>query len=199
MDVHELKRDSPREFQRQYARWVAPAVEYDWWDLVYDDFVTRMREEYALEVDPKHIQFTLYSQGAGTTFRVDMRFSRLMELTGRDQMHLPLYLASSYAGARVVIREAHNRYGIHAYVVDAPGWSEPQGVFKDMPQDDWDALVAEQYDNEDWDALAREWALDRARELHRELEVEYDYVTSEEAYTEHCLVNGIDFQEGDVS
>lgn len=201
MDVHELKRDYPREFQKLYERWYSTACHYNWWADVYEGFVERMQDEFGLEVDPDHIWFTLHQQGAGATFRGRMKFAKLMQLLGHDQTHLPLYLAAEENESWVSFSERSCRHGTMYADVDSPSYwrSWPQGVFKDMPQDAWDDLVNEQFASEDWDVVAGRWAQDCADELYKELDAEYDSMTSEEAYVEHCLANDVVFNEEDIA
>lgn len=199
MDIHELKRDYPREFQRQYERWTNTACYYDWWSGVYEGFVARMREEFQLNVDETRIYFMLHTQGAGATFRGYMMFARLMELTGHDETHLPLYLAVKEEGCLMHVSESSRYYNVRGTTDNPAGLSDPQGVFKDMTQDAWTDLVLDQWESEDWDAIATAWASDRAHELYKELDDEYDYMTSKESYIEYCLANDVVFHEEDIA
>ena len=75
----------------------------------------------------------------------------------------------------------------------SPGNCVPSGVFKDLPQEDWDALVEEQLAAEDWEQLILDQCEALASDLHSALVDEYEYLTSEEQFIESCECNDVTF------
>ena len=192
MNIHELKKHDPVRFQREYQQWAEyDASDYDWWVCVEEDFKERMK---SLRVEVDRIQFSLgYCQSDYATFEGKVFFYRWLENNGYAESHLALYLDAKRSCHYFEVRPVsyHRRGRVNLDYIT--GITEPQGVFADLPEEDWDALVEDQFASEDWEQLAQDWVDDIEHDLYRELQQEYEYLTSEEQFIEHCEANEITF------
>lgn len=71
----------------------------------------------------------------------------------------------------------------------------PLGVFKDLPEEEWDKLISESIDELEKDI--EQWLQDRADELGTQAQEEWEYRTSQEYFEEDCEVNDVTFEADD--
>jgi hypothetical protein len=191
MDINELRGKHPDLFDREYQKWAAHDMGYDWWDGVYDQLRLEC-EPKGVHIDLERTYFQLsYSQGDHAEIGGFIDFAAWMEANGYDKQYQPLYLDAKEYGANMTIGR---RWVSMDY---APGDTYPQGVFSDLPEDAWDELVEEQYKAEDWENLLDETVKDLNHDLYKRLVEEYEYLTSEESFVEYCIANDVTFDEGD--
>lgn len=189
MNIHELKAQDPERFEREYTQWCEHAADYEWWDNVEMAFRERMKP---LGVHVDRIYFSLsYSQGDYAAFEGRVFFHRWMENNGYAESHQMLYLDATQTCEYFSVGADRDyvRVNFDYYV----GNAQPCGVFADLPADTWDELVEEQRNSEDWHQLTQDWVDDVCGDLYRELCDEYEYLTSEEQFTEYCDSNDITF------
>ena len=198
MNITELKEHDPKRFEREYWEWVKDEPYYEWWDFTYDRFV-ETAEAAGVSVDPKSITFSLsYSQGDGAEFSGYVDLAKWMELHGYADTYLALYLDASEYGAGCSVTNHGGGYGMRTSLDFYPGNCSPSGVFKDLPQEDWDALVEEQLAAEDWEKLILDHCDALAYDLYKQLQEEYEYLTSEEQFIEHCNANDVEFETEEI-
>ena len=189
MNIHELKNQDPKRFEREYDEWREHAAGYEWWDDVEMAFQERMKP-LAVHVD--RIYFSLsYCQSDYAAFEGRVFFHRWMENNGYAESHQMLYLDATQTCEyfSVGAMRDHARVNFDYYV----GNAQPCGIFAELPVDAWDELVEEQLNSEDWHQLTQDWVDDVCGDLYRELCDEYEYLTSEEQFIEHCEANEITF------
>lgn len=190
MSLQDMRTKDPKEFQRRYYEWASAGCDhYDWWESTEEFF----REDMAplgLTVDKIHFSLS-YGQGDYASVDGTLDMHLWMQAAGYGESHLALCLdAKEYAGYWRVSASHRGMVSV-ADIRYEPGNTRPSGIFSDLPQDAWDALVLEQYESEDWDKLATEWVRERCEELYRLLRDEYEYLTSEEAFIEWSKDNEI--------
>lgn len=190
MNATELKAADPDRFDKEYQEWHEHSCHYDWWDGVEEQF----KEEcgpMGIEVDK--IDFSLsYSQGDYATFTGRVHMGKWMKHHGYDLKYHALYLSLQSYGSNAVL---HHGRSIATYVdLDyQPGNTYPEGVFSDLPQEAWDELCQEQFEAEEWEQLVLEHVRELESDLYDRIEKEYEYLTSEEQFIEHCECNDVTF------
>jgi hypothetical protein len=178
----------------------------DWWDVVYEQFREDMKAE-GIDVDEMYFS-GFWSQGDGASFTGTITLSekQLLELmpeAARNQLidlntrcrllgHEPLNLAYQ-ASIKTSGNYSHeNTMRIDSY--------ENLSVAIPFSLEEELVLEAEQLRDEvlcniDFDDGALEIARDHARKLYHDLEVEYEYLTSDEVVAEHLTINDYEFLE----
>jgi hypothetical protein len=195
----ELQDRDPRRFREEYYEWLRFFAD-DFWrqdsQFIIDHFQEEMMEKFDLRVDD--VTFTGdYAWDAAIAGRLDLA-DLLVHLDLKDR-YLPLWYEFYNYGAYLLFDYSGHRspYQRVAVIEFAGGNCRPDGVFSDMPQEAWDALIAEQFDAEDWEELALKWVTTHNDELASRLGEEYDHATSEEEFIAHCEANEITFEIGD--
>lgn len=194
MNITELKEHDPKRFEREYWKWAEHEPGYNWWDCTYEHFVETAAAA-GVEVNPKDIEFSIsYSQGDGATFAASVDFAPWMEKHGYAEKYVALYQDALEYGAHCSVRKVwRGGWSMSANLEFSPGNCVPSGVFKDLPQEAWDALVEEQLAAEDWERLILDHCNDLSSDLYRALVAEYEYLTSEEQFIESCECNDVTF------
>jgi hypothetical protein len=196
MNIHELKAQHPKRFEREYYSWLEGEPYQDWAEYLLEDFV-REAEKAGVYVDIKDVQYSIsYSQGDGAAFNGLVVFAEWMKHKGYDEDYLPLYLDAKAYGTQVAI---HNRgyrgLNMSASAEYYPGAGDPSGVFADMDPDDWTALCEEQWNANGWEDEVLDTCNDLAHDLYKQLRDEYEHQTSEESFIENCIANDVTFDE----
>jgi len=191
----ELRDKDPRQFQKEYDSWREYATDYEWWDCIEENFKS---EHAAKGINVTRIFFNgLYVQGSHAGFTGDVNLAPFMKHNELDEEYPALYQACTDDGSYVVVQE-HGRYGM-AFDWRANFDVAPAGVFKDLDEETYQALVMEQEADARIEDHIREVCNDLAYDLFRDLEQEYEHLTSEESFIESCDVNEVkfDLDEGD--
>lgn len=194
----ELSHIAPKEFQKEYLKWVEHALDYQWWEFIHDELTKRLEPA---GVDVKALYFNIsYSQGDYATFAGRINVAQWMESTKCDaeltyaQKYLALYLAELDYGAYANVSPNHRggnaSVSYDAYVI---GNTFPEGVFSALDQDAWDALVADQHAEADLEAAMQKYVDDISDTLYDQLSDEYEHLTSEESFIEDCECNDEEF------
>lgn len=197
MNATEYRDSDPTGFQAAYHGWLEHALDYDWWEFVYDDFKERGG---ALGFDFDSFEFNgFYCQGSGAGGVGRTAVAPWMKLNGLDVEYFALYLACAEA-------DAHIEFQIHASGGrDHVDWHSPieyatdsdctgVGIFEGLGAEEWATLVLEQEERADLPGIAHAQLADFFHDLHRALEAEYEYLTSEDAYIEYCGANDVVFE-----
>lgn len=196
VDVLTLREHYPQRFQQEYWDWVSNHFSYDWWDYVYEDFSNRMAEK---GVRVEDITFSLsYSQGDGAAFGGTINIAEFMEHTGMVDELAPLYLDMKNYGAYAVVSSRRGNYSYVSSVEYAPGNCNPSGIYSELPQEVWDELVAQQYEQSDIEKRMDEFVRDASDDLYNELEKEYEYLSSEEQFIEWAKCDDVMFDVEEI-
>ena len=187
MNVHELKVEDPKRFDREYWKWVANTCDgYDWWDSVEESFKQDM-ENKGVEVE--RVYFSLaYSRGDYASFDGWVDVGQWLRDNHPEQIVL-IQEFSDYGRLKVAGRRGSTRVDFDWY----PGNTAPGGIFADLASEDWDALVDEAATAFDVEDEINDWLQDEANSLYRQRQYEYEYLTSEQQFTEWCDANEIEF------
>lgn len=194
VDIDTLKRDYPSEFQREYETWVQSAFCYEWWDCVYYDFVEDMAE-FGVEVAHERrngrsaghqIYFSLgYCQSDYAAFDANVRMHTWAKAMKLDEQYPALVVDLEEYGATARISSSHrNSYSYVASYDYAPGNTTPAGIFSGLAPEAWDTLVEEQFAACDIERLMNEWAATQCQNLYKQLQDEYEYLSSEDQFVE---------------
>lgn len=195
MNVNELKDKYPARFKQEYDKWAENQCAWDdWWVCVEENFKTDMAP---LGLDVEKVWFQLsYSQGDYAKFEGRLSVTQWMKDEGYADTYPALWLAMCDYGFELPVHDSHDRPRIYwEYYYSVGDNTEPSGVFADLPQDAWCELVESQMNAEPWEKLIDDWLEDKAHDLYKQLQTEYEYLTSEEVFIEHCDINDVTFDE----
>lgn len=193
----ELKELDPKRFESEYYKWLTYAHDYEWWDCVEQIFTDRMA---AVGTRVDRVYFSLsHSQDdhAGFDGRVDV--SKWMHHNKFDNERTfaeafpALYLAVVQDGGYVIITSNHRRRPDLDYQCHVE-YTDPEGVFQHLDEEAWRDLLYDQQYDADLEANVQAWVDARGDELYRELQEEYDGISSEESFIESCECNEVTFE-----
>jgi hypothetical protein len=169
---------------------------FDWWDYTYDDFITICRL-LAITVDKKSIRFDgFYSQGDGSGFNAGVDFPALLKsIKGKAWRGYAPKLDFEFGwpgiDKRVLALVNYGKIDMNARIISR---TRGYGVVVDLgvypafhPVKNYDLIYAELDDLEKWlDGVAQ--ILNRF--LFKQLQDNYECLTSDEAVTEGIEANG---------
>jgi hypothetical protein len=197
--ANDLKTHHSKRFQEEYLKWAEYAADFDWWEYTEERFKEDMDAE---GVYVARIEFSLgYSQSDYAGFEGHIRLPEFMELKGYDVEYPALYLAVKQYGDSAAVGSAYRRgSGRVNWPADSINCTEPCGVFTGLDNDAWDLLVADQFYEAGLEDEMQSYVDDKCRELYRSLQDEYEHLTSEESFIEHCECNEVTFEiEGETN
>ena len=189
----ELQTLHPKRFQEEYSNWREYALDYDWWEYVFEGFIEDVRP-FGVTIGPNDLCFSLgYSQSdyAAFTGRIDV--ADYMQEKGWDETYPALYLAVKDCGdyATVSERRSHGRVNYDGACI---GNTYPAGVFQHLESEAWDELVSEQYYAAGLEDELQSYVDEVCNDLYDRLRDEYEHLTSEESFIESCECNEITFE-----
>jgi hypothetical protein len=193
LTVRQLQETDPKRFQKEYWKWVNHTHSYDWWDSVEELFTADCAE---LDVTVDSISFRAScSQGDGACFTGRVELPALMRHTGLDVEYPALYLGICNDGSYARIRNRSN----HSYSVGVTyecyaAQTAPDGVFKDLSQEDWEELIYAQEADCNLEQKVIDFCDELNDKLYKMLQDEYEYLTSEEEFIGSCEANEITFE-----
>lgn len=188
----------PKRFQSEYLKWTEYAADYDWWDYMEE----RLKETLApAGVRVEKLQFSLsYSQGDYATFTGSIDVAMWME-TNKDgeqtyaEKYPAMFLAAQDYGERATVATRHRSCGATVNLDDSyVGNTYPSGIFSAMDQEAWDELVEEQRDAASLEQALQDYVDAISSQLYRDLQSEYEHLTSEESFIESCECNEETFE-----
>ena len=189
--VQELLILDKARFDTAYYKWAETAADYKWWEFVYDAFKEKCE---ALRIFVHDITFRGFcSQGDGAAFGGRVDLTALMEREGLDVQYPALYIGVKNDGSYVRIAFNGNNMRSATYEMYANGTS-PDGVFSGLDDEAWEALIAEQDTAAGLEDLALAECQKLADQLYRDLEAEYEHMTSKESFIESCECNDVTFE-----
>lgn len=186
MNAAELKIADPKRFDKEYYKWCAHALNYEWWDYTVDMF----KEDCA----PKGVEVvdTAFSIPGSAGFAGWVNVAVFMETSGLAEKYPALYLGVMDDGGRATVsltRNSNMRVSYDSYAIQ----TAPSGMFSGLDQATWEELIESQEAEADLEAAIQEYCNDLGNELHTMLRNEEDHQTSEESYIGYCEANDITF------
>lgn len=194
MNAIELKERDPKRFEKEYYKWQEYTPDYDWWDCIDENF----KEDCAkLGVRVDDIVFSgFYSQGDGAAFRGRVDVYQWMERKGHHITHPAAYLACRDDGSYVSLTTGRGN-NMRARIEEWANQTAPSGMFEGLEQEAWEELVDEQISDLNIEDEVLSFCEDLANELYTSLRDEYEHLTSEEMFIEHCEANEVTFEENE--
>ena len=192
----ELKVLDPKRFEKEYWRWTEYALWDEWTEFIEEKFKEDMKP---CGVQVKSISHSdLGSCGASAVFEGSVCLWTFMEQYKVDDVPLSelypaMYLAvkedESYA---VVVSGNRGRMGVSIY--DGTCYLNPLGIFSGLDEDSWQQLIEDQWGQCDPNTTIEQSLRDKCSDLARDLNAEYEYLTSEESFLGSCECNEITFE-----
>ena len=197
LSASELKLSDPKRFDKEYWKWVEHSLDYDWWDSVYE---LAMGDGEALGFEVENISFDLHSRDASWEGDVDvLKFAKAHGLEADPKWFVMLELVkdgwvdSVLSISRYGYRNTTMRVGDYCARLDEDG-IVGTGVFAGAGVVHvLDAIGGEAVFDE-IEEMVLEKANDFAATILEMLDEEYDYLSSEEAFVEHCDANDVTFE-----
>lgn len=174
------------------------ATHPDWADWIKEDFEAEMKC-VGIHVDNFWWDVS-YSQGDGASFDGHVKLHEWMADTkAKDdqtyaEMYPALYLACKQDGSYISV-STRNRGHYLIFSFSESWWgTDPEGIFKGLDRDAWDALVEDQADSADLEDEIRTVCERFMKDMYYKLRDEYAEITSEDAFVASCEANGITFE-----
>ena len=203
VSASELKLIDPERFDKEYWKWTGHLLDYDWWDSVYE---MAIGDGEALGFSIEDISFDLYRRDASWEGEVDLlKFAKAYALEADPKWFVVLELVKDgWASPTMSI----SRYGyrnttmrVGDYWVNLVERDEDGVVTRGVMAGAGVAQVLDAIGGEavleEMEELVLEKANDFAHTILGMLQEEYDYLTSEEAFVEHCDADDVTFEGGD--
>lgn len=193
VSAKQLKEIDERAFYKEYYNWCRYAVDHDWHEWGVKEFERDMETLglYVSGVDWEE------DYGWRATCSCNMRMDKLMEVLGHSESHFILYTAAKAYDMRVYGERYGGRRMSMTYDADDIDYftgAGPVGVFSGMDPDEWYDLVKIEYNNYEPEVKLKEWLKDHLDALAKNLESEYEHLTSEESFIESCEINEMTFE-----
>ncbi len=200
VSVHELKEMAPQRFEREYSKWTEWQWEDDWY---VEDTKERFTERYKSKgIDIERLGYRIsYGQGDYASFDGRVYLAEWMQAVQTcpggptyAERYPALFLACAEDGSYMNITGEDDRRGWRADWHE--GWSGvgPSGIFANMPEEDWDALVEEQASEADLEDEILKYCRSIGRDMYNELRDSYEEATSEDEFIASCEANNITFE-----
>lgn len=173
-----------------------------YWDInVYDDWhdctIEYWKERLArLQIDADEVNYSgFYSQGDGACFTGMVRgpqMQKFMRMHGMRERFRAIYDGCKHFNVAVDVSRNSHHYS-HPYCVSVnvemeyPGWAEQSEDMRDVMV--WTLYQEAESDFKFFEEECTDILRGYMEKIYRELEKEYDYLTSEEAVTEAILAN----------
>ena len=177
--------DTAKDCVRQ---WFAEGFDYDWYDCEFENFIEDMAG-FGVGVSYKSIEFSgFYSQGDGLCFSTDLWSSdivKYLKATKQTKKYWVLYL--NLLRENITLRygiKGNSRWGYGLALED-----NDLDIYSDRISDNDDACskIYLMVDKLGEDII--DFCRDKASDLYRSLENEYEYMLSDEAISESCEAN----------
>ena len=194
MNAIELKERDPKRFEKEYYGWLKHTPDYDWWDCIEENFIEDCGK---LGVCVDNITFSgFYSQGDGAAFVGRVYVYEWMEQKGHHITHPAAYLGCKDDGSYVRLETGRGN-NMRANLEEYANQTAPSGVFTGLDQQAWEELVDAQISELSIEDEVLSFCEDLAQELYTDLRDEYEHLTSEEMFIEHCEANEVTFEESE--
>lgn len=200
LSASELKEMDRRRFDREYSKWAEWQWQEDWPVECAQEKYTELYTPKGIEIERLHYRIS-FSQGDYASFSGRVFLAEWMAAvqTCPDgptyaERYPALYLACDADGSYMRVHGEEERRGWR--IEWDASWTgvAPCGIFANMPEEDWDALIEEQAAEADLEDEIRKYCQSIGRDMYRELSDAYMDATSEESFIESCEANEITFE-----
>ena len=200
IDIHELKAIHSRRFEEEHMEFLANGLYPEWWDCIEADFKREMTE---IDVTVERITFEGLDYGhpdANWSGTVDLAaFMKRTKVKDSDdtlaERYPALFLAVEYDRSWITVALGGRRD--NQMVVDfheGTYGTYPMGIFSALPEEAWGELILDSWDEADLQSYAEKFVQEKANDLLKRLQAEWDYISSEEFFIERCEINEITFE-----
>jgi hypothetical protein len=205
----QLNESDPKRFDREYGKWCENALDYDWYEPVYDQFIEG-GEGKGFRV--AKIYFSgFYSQGDGASWEGVVYLDEFMR-THCDMSDPRWHIVHALVDAEVLPPnvDVYRSVGSSRYyheqtmqVGDIEAWWHdedycvPKGVYAGANANELYISAGGDPTLEELHDMIESEVKDYARDIYKALEKEHDYLLSEESFIEHCGCNDITFETED--
>ena len=193
----ELKELDPKRFEKEYWEWVS-------YSALWDDWTESIEEMFKEDVAPfgarvESIEYDIGGGGPQAIFLGSVALDEFMEAykvesVPLSELYPALYLAVCEDGSWVRVTSNYRRMGIHLDIREQVSITDPVGIFSGLDTDAWEELVDDQWNACDLESHVRSFIDDQCADLARDLQAEYEHLTSEESFLESCECNEITFE-----
>lgn len=189
--VTELRDKFPKRFEEEYHDWLRYMPDANWTEYVREQFAERHTPQ---GVDVENINYNVGGGQRGyAVFDGYVNAWLFMKHMKLDEKYLPLYLAVCDDGSQFRVH-ATRRGNLDVVFYATPWETSPSGVFSTLDDAAWEELVQGQMIESQLDTLVEDFCNDICHTLYKELEAEYDALTSEEEFIASCEANEITFE-----
>lgn len=194
----ELKELDPKRFEKEYWDWVSYSALWDEWTESIEEMFKEKVAPFGARVESIEYDivgvFTPQAIFIGAV-AVD-EFMEKYKVGGvpLSELYPALYLAVCEDGSYVRVTSNYRRMGIHLDLREQVSTTDPVGIFAGLDPDAWEELLGEQWFACNLESQVRDFIDDQCGDLARDLEAEYEHLTSEEAFLESCEANEITFE-----
>jgi len=195
MNITELKQ-RPELFEKAYRLYCENNLDYEWCDFTFEDIKSQWAEK---KLHVGNVYFDLYRRCAA--FEGEMDMWDFLQMQGLEDEYLALAALHSVGDDATLKAYTSQRCDVHrvdvnenhAYYLQYQ--TAPCGIFEGMDEDEWCELVGREIESvvEAWG----DFCTDLSHEILRQLDYEYEYLTSEEAFIEWAVANEIEFDGGE--
>ena len=202
MNVIELREQHPKLFQQAYEKWSCQLFG-EWWEPVYEQAIED-GERIGFEIGA--INFSGFSsQGDGASWRGLIRVEPYVkahcDLTEPKYSILLALLEEGYVAGTLDITNAKGHYCHEGSMSTTGGLWFYDGNESVMKSGVYQGANVQQLQQDmggfdfldELDDELLEGARSYARDIYKQLEEEYDYLTSIEYYVEYCMANDVAF------
>lgn len=192
----ELKVLDPRRFEKEYYEWTTYALWDEWTEFIEEKFKEDMKP---FGVHVGNIQYDLGGGGRQAIFLGHIDLDEFMEEINVEgvplsELYPALYLAVCKDGSWVKVDSNYRRMGMSIEIREQVCITDPVGIFVGLDGGAWEDLVNDQWNECDLESHVRSFIDDKCGDLARDLQAEYEYLTSEESFLESCEANEITFE-----
>jgi hypothetical protein len=182
----ELQTLDPKRFDKEYYEWTHYAADRDWWEWIEDSFKCDMQEA---GVRVERVFFDTYPARARFDGHVDV--ARFMNHLILDEKYPALALAVEQDGSYVSVWDGRygNSFNLNEHLYN----TAPEGIFKYLDAQAWEELIDDQLSQADIESCIEEFCNRACAKLARDLEDNYEHLTSVESFIESCECNEITF------
>ena len=199
----ELQTLDPKRFKKEYADWSLHAADWDWTDFEQDE------RKKLMELDGIHVQSLYWQvsfcQGDGASFDGSVSIYDWMNAVMADEeftyaeKYPALYIAAKQDGSFMRVRTANR--GMYLHIEMRENWqgTRAEGIFAGLDDASWEELVEDQASDACIDEDIRIHCQNHMNDFYRTLRDEYEHLTSEQSFIEHCECNEVTFEiEGET-
>ena len=193
--AQQLKELDPKRFEQEYWKWTEHCLWDEWYETIEQNYTDDMA---AHGVNVEKISFSgFYSQGSYASFNGKVIVHKWMATETYDdgqtyaEAFPALYLAAKQDRSVATVSTSYRGSVLFNEEPIDPG--TPVGIFEHLDVDGWQALVAEQDERSNWESNIRWFVESKNNELFKQLQDEYEDLTSEESFLGSCEANEITF------